>query len=203
MAKQGMIFFEEYFDYMDDMTPEQYYQFMCLIRDLRYNSIDTDVNEVEDKVVRVAWRAVRPSVLKSMRNAKDYANRKGNNNEEPEVSTYTPTEEEMKEILTEDDNKANMGNYIGYIKEERKQFKSDELSDTAVNFINAYRDEWDRFIVMFRNAAYKRDQGRLDMAKETIVSKLEEYTSGNIDRSERLWAELWQWLIKENNRDTI
>lgn len=196
-----MIFFEEYFDYMDDMTPEQYYQFMCLIRDLRYNSIDTDVNKVEDKVVRVAWRAVRPSVLKSMRNAKDYANRKGNNNEEPEVSTYTPTEEEMKEILTEDDNKTNMGNYIGYIKEERKQFNSEELSDAAVNFINAYRDEWDKFIVMFRNAAYKRDQGRLDIAKETIVPKLEEYTSGNIDRSERLWAELWQWLIKENKRN--
>lgn len=96
-----------------------------------------------------------------------------------------------------------MGNYIGYIKEERKKFTSDELSDTAVTFINAYRDEWNRFIVMFRHAAYKRDQGMMDNAIEEIAPKLEEYTSGNIDRSERLWAELWQWLIKENKRDNL
>lgn len=69
---KGIVFFEEYFDYMEDMTPEQYYQFMGLIRDLRFSGADTDPNLVNDKVVRLAWRAVRPSVLKSTRNASNY-----------------------------------------------------------------------------------------------------------------------------------
>lgn len=90
-----------------------------------------------------------------------------------------------------------VGNYIGYIKEERKPFHCDELSDTAVGFINSYRNEWDRFIVMFRHAAYKRDQGRMDIAIETIAPKLEAYTENNIERSERLWNELWNWVIRK------
>lgn len=69
---KGIVFFEEYFGYMDDMTPEQYCQFMGLIRDLRFSGADTDPNSIEDKVVRLAWRSVRPSVLKSTRNAVNY-----------------------------------------------------------------------------------------------------------------------------------
>lgn len=103
MAKKGMIFFEEYFDYMDDMSPEQYYQFMGLIRDARYKGVDVDASSIEDKVVRLAWRAVRPSVIKSRKNSKDYENR--NKGEEPQVSTYTPTEEtnepEVNESVSE------------------------------------------------------------------------------------------------------
>ena len=101
MAKTGMMFFEEYFDYMDDMTPEQYYQFMGLIRDLRYNGVDTDANMVEDKIVRLAWRAVRPSVMKSLANAKHYGEKKGKGKEDQppaQVSVYTPKEKQDKNI---------------------------------------------------------------------------------------------------------
>lgn len=95
IMKKGMIFFEEYFDYMDDMTPEQYYQFMGLIRDLRYNGVDTNVNDVEDRIVRLAWRAVRPSIMKSLENAKGYEKRKEKVEEaEPVVSTYTESAKE-------------------------------------------------------------------------------------------------------------
>lgn len=90
-----------------------------------------------------------------------------------------------------------VGNYIGYIKEERKPFHCDELSDTAVGFINSYRNEWDKFIVMLRYAYYKRDQGLLDATIGTIAPKLEEYTGNNIGRSERLWKELWNWVIRQ------
>lgn len=86
-----MVFFEEYFEYMDDMTPEQFYQFMGLIRDLRYKGIDTEAKDIEDKDVRLAWRAVRPSVKKSLQNAKDY--KKKQQKEEPTqpVEDYDPT----------------------------------------------------------------------------------------------------------------
>lgn len=70
------MFFEEYFEYMDDMTAEQYYQFMKLIRDVRFKGCDKDPSEIDDKTVRLAWRAIRPSVLKSARNARDYRKNK-------------------------------------------------------------------------------------------------------------------------------
>ena len=122
---KGIVFFEEYFDFMDDMTPEEFYEFMGLIRDLRFNGVDTKPEEVNNKVVRLAWRSVRPTVLKSARNARDYEGKKGqkpkqgqeeqvdnsiptydiSNNEkekakEEEVSTYTRkiTDEDLEKI---------------------------------------------------------------------------------------------------------
>jgi len=87
---KGIVFFEEYFEFMDDMTPEQYYEFMGLIRNLRFNGIDTKPEEVTDKVVRLAWRSVRPSIKKSKRNADDHNKKKQREQqEEPQVSTFT------------------------------------------------------------------------------------------------------------------
>ena len=68
----GILFFKEYFEYMDDFSPEQFYEFMGLIRDLRFNGIDTNPEEISDKYVRLAWRSVRPSIKKSAKNAKDH-----------------------------------------------------------------------------------------------------------------------------------
>ena len=95
--------FEEYFDYMDDMTPEQYCQFIGLIRDMRFRGKDTKVTDVEDKVVRLAWRSVRPVILKSMRNAKDYERRK--------------TKQEVEQTTEEYDD-GPYGNLMGYQMEE-------------------------------------------------------------------------------------
>ena len=72
----GIVFFEEYFDYMDDFSPEQYYGFMQLIRNLRFKGIDTDPADVEDRGIRLAWRSIRPSILKSTTNAKRYNSNK-------------------------------------------------------------------------------------------------------------------------------
>ena len=68
------------------MSPVQFYEFMDLIRDARFKGIDTHPEEVKDKEVRMAWRAVRPSVLKSARNARYY--NKSNQEPEEQVSTY-------------------------------------------------------------------------------------------------------------------
>lgn len=96
----NITFFKEYFDFMDDMTPEEFYEFMGLIRDLRFNDIDTKPEEVENKTIRLAWRCIRPSIIKSRRNARVYEKKKQTKTEqkEEEVSTYTPTED-----ITDDD----------------------------------------------------------------------------------------------------
>lgn len=76
-------FFEEYFNYMDDLNPEQYFQFMTLIRNLRWKGIDTLPEDVTDKDVRLAWRSIRPSIAKSRRNHGDLENRRSNNDLQP------------------------------------------------------------------------------------------------------------------------
>lgn len=76
------------------MTPEEYYEFMTLIRNLRFKGIDTKPEDVENKYIRMAWRAVRPSVLKSTRNARAYENKKNKKQEqeqEPLLTTYDGT----------------------------------------------------------------------------------------------------------------
>lgn len=95
------MFFEDYFDYMDDMTPEQFYEFMGLIRDARFNSIDTNPNEIKDKDVRLAWRAVRPSILKSGRNARHHNKKQAEQEAEPiDVEEPTPVEESQVSTYT-------------------------------------------------------------------------------------------------------
>lgn len=107
------MFFEEYFEYMDDMTAEQYYQFMKLIRDVRFKGCDKDPSEIDDKTIRLAWRAIRPSVLKSARNARDYRKNKEKLSkadepvatiqvEEVQTETKPQTQEPIVNIQTEE-----------------------------------------------------------------------------------------------------
>ena len=92
-SSNGITFFEEYFEYMDDMTPEQFCEFMTLIRNLRFKYIDTKPEDIEDKDVRMAWRCVRPVVLKSRTNADDYKAKKAKASE-----ANKPTVVEQQEV---------------------------------------------------------------------------------------------------------
>ena len=89
-----------------------------------------------------------------------------------------------------------MGNYIGYIKEERPKFWDSSLSDRANWFINDNRAEWDQFIINFARAKKYKDQRYLDIAISKIAKKLDATGKG-----EELWLELWEWLIKNNNKE--
>lgn len=108
---------------MEDMTPEEFCEFMRLIRDLRFKGIDTKPEQVENKSVRLAWRSVRPVVMKSTQNAKDYRKKQQAKSEaEIEVSTYTaqptnilPMEEEFD--IPQDFN-PEFSNYVGEEKEQ-------------------------------------------------------------------------------------
>ena len=118
----GILFFEEYFGFMDDLTPEQFYEFMQLIRDLRFNGVDKDPAEVEDKSVRLVWRSVRPSILKSAKNAKDHKKRNETIKEEPIVE-----EAPLPTISTPTEEKTEIQRPVFTDKEELKNYYRNEL----------------------------------------------------------------------------
>lgn len=133
---EGMVFFREYFDYLDDLTPEEFVELMKMIRDLRYNDKDTPVEEVEDRMVRLAWRAVRPSVLKSARNAKDYQNKKEKKKKKAKSNTTPATPKLVEKI-----NKVQQENrsYEDWLREESK--KKEENMTASEKRVAKWMDE--------------------------------------------------------------
>lgn len=157
----NITFFKEYFDFMDDMTPEEFYEFMGLIRDLRFNGVDTKPEEVENKTIRLAWRCIRPTIIKSTRNARDYEKRKkdGNNKEADNRPIPNCDLEPIPTFKTEDEIIAYASNIdmaLGYdaaikeiekvcernqidskpIKKEYKLMREQLLYDESYNMIN-------------------------------------------------------------------
>ena len=138
----GIVFFKDYFDYMDDLSPEQYYQFMGLIRDLRFEGKDVKPEEVEDKSVRLAWRSVRPSILKSSTNAKRY--------QKEEVTTNLPiaeTREEPEMVPVKTNSSSGItGNYEEDIKSAINLYKSKDwwydhhLNDMCLKYRINYKE---------------------------------------------------------------
>ena len=137
---KGIVFFEEYFDFMDDMTPEEFYEFMGLIRDLRFNGVDTKPEEVNNKVVRLAWRSVRPSVLKSARNARDY---EGNKGQKPKQGQEEQVDNSIPTCDISNDNKEKAKEET---KEETMVYKLS--SKPKVDENNGYFKEW---LLMMKN----------------------------------------------------
>lgn len=129
-SKQPYIaFFEEYFNYMDDLNPEQYFQFMTLIRNLRWKGIDTLPENVTDKDVRLAWRSIRPSIAKSRRNASDFQNR--NNSMEPnkDFEEEKPVDVPQESSITSE------------------QPKNDLINEIKEKLLTTYENEFNQLVV--------------------------------------------------------
>ena len=133
-------FYENWVDIMEMCNPEEWYELSTIITNLRFKNIDTDPKTLTNIKVKMAWTAIRPSILKSNRNSR-YQDKKSNtelqpNTEfetEPKISqnkpdfysddTEIPQEEESltedeigaktEEIITDIDNTEEMGTYIG------------------------------------------------------------------------------------------
>lgn len=154
----GIVFFEEYFNYLDDMSPEQYFQFMCLIRDLRFKGIDTDPNLIEDRDLRMVWRVVRPSVLKSKKNADDYKKkqeekeRQKQGQEQCAVQPLSQDEETQQQSpsdydLTDIDSTIS---YLVYVDKSKGKYQRErEMNDIC------RKNNWDFIMVLNKfNKAY-------------------------------------------------
>lgn len=73
--------FKEVFDYYydGDLTKEQLADLLLLHYETKWGD-GVDVNSIDDKEVKVIWKTLRHTVVKSVKNAKEYENRKNNKN---------------------------------------------------------------------------------------------------------------------------
>ena len=97
-----------------------------------------------------------------------------------------------------------MGNFVGYVE----PLRFDGLSDRANKFINDNKETWQRFIMKFKRAAKYRNQKIMDEAIEILRPTLNKFNpnEGEWDGKskldgEEIWLELWEWLIKNNNKE--
>lgn len=177
---------------MDDMTPEEFCEFMRLIRDLRFNSIDTKPEEVENKNIRLAWRSVRPAVIKSIANARNYTKRK-----EKEEAKKQP----IQEIEPNQDFDPQFSNPA--VMEEPKQHKTkdnrtieEKRADWKAAYDNGRKDVYNYWKKLFNS----EDEGRsyLGLAAKENKPKAQKYDFDTIDDV----AQYLDKVRKEKGRDS-
>lgn len=89
MSEQSRIlsFYENWVDIMEMCSPEEWYELSIIITNLRFKNIDTDPKTLTNIKVKMAWTAIRPSILKSNRNTRYQENKVKKNTD------ITPNEE--------------------------------------------------------------------------------------------------------------
>lgn len=144
MSEQVRIlsFYENWVDIMEMCNHEEWYELSTIITNLRFKNIDTDPKTLTNIKIKMAWTAIRPSILKSNRNSR-YQEKKNNTDlqpntefdteakispNEPDLATNdievpqeveslpeVKTEAKEEEIIIDIDNTEEMGTYIGTI----------------------------------------------------------------------------------------
>ena len=89
MSEQVRIlsFYENWVDIMEMCNPEEWYELSTIIANLRFKNIDTNPKTLTNIKVKMAWTAIRPSILKSNRNTRYQENKAKKNTD------ITPNEE--------------------------------------------------------------------------------------------------------------
>ena len=97
MSEQVRIlsFYENWVDIMEMCNPEEWYELSTIITNLRFKNIDTNPKTLTNIKVKMAWTAIRPSILKSNRNTRYQENKAKKNTD------ITPNEE-FDNTLTEE-----------------------------------------------------------------------------------------------------
>ena len=112
MSEQVRIlsFYENWVDIMEMCNPEEWYELSTIITNLRFKNIDTDPKTLTNIKVKMAWTAIRPSILKSNRNTRYQENKAKKNtditpNEEFDntLTTGFPTKEEEQQTDTKEE----------------------------------------------------------------------------------------------------
>lgn len=84
-SREYIFIFKEQFDYLDILSPEQFYELFRMIRDLRFNGKDIKVKDIDDVTLKGIWVSLRPQILKSARNARFQRNK-----QEPQPEPQNP-----------------------------------------------------------------------------------------------------------------
>lgn len=167
-----MTFYENWVDIMEMCTAEEWYELSKMITNLRFKKIDTDVKTISNIKIKMAWVAIRPSILKSNRNTRHNNKKKQSQGVENNSTNITPNTEFEEPQTIED-----MGNYTGI------QFKQQEEIETQ-----DYKDETtiaNEFITNNGKDAY-------DIYYELNVLKYnEQKDTERYEELKMLWDELW------------
>lgn len=111
MSEQVRIlsFYENWVDIMEMCNPEEWYELSTIITNLRFKNIDTNPKTLTNIKVKMAWTAIRPSILKSNRNTRYQENKAKKNiditpNEEFDntLTTGLPKNTEEQQTDTKD-----------------------------------------------------------------------------------------------------
>ena len=106
-----MTFYENWVEIMEMCTAEEWYELSKMITNLRFKKIDTDVKTISNIKIKMAWVAIRPSILKSNRNTRHNNKKKQSQEVENKPTDITPNEE-FDNTIEQPQIEENMGNYI-------------------------------------------------------------------------------------------
>lgn len=108
MSKKITIFKEVYDYYYDgELTKEQFADLMLLHYQVMWGN-GVEVNDIQDKEVRMIWRTLQHTVKKSAKNAKDYDKRKENAENENKAD-LSPSNESDDNLYQPEDENQNTG----------------------------------------------------------------------------------------------
>lgn len=101
LKSEKITIFKEVFNYYydGDITKEQLADLLLLHYETRWGD-GVEVKDIQDKDVRMIWRTLQHTVVKSVRNAKDYENRKSN-----KTNDLKPSEAVVEQIPQPVENK--------------------------------------------------------------------------------------------------
>lgn len=137
-------FYENWVDIMEMCNPEEWYELSTIITNLRFKNIDTDPKTLTNIKVKMAWTAIRPSILKSNRNSR-YQEKKSNTELQPNTDFEKEAEiSPNKPDFYSDDTE--VPQEVKSVSEEPKQGEFDNsiemfekaYSDNLINFVEKY-----------------------------------------------------------------
>lgn len=199
MSEQVRIlsFYENWVDIMEMCNPEEWYELTTIITNLRFKNIDTDPKTLTNIKVKMAWTAIRPSILKSNRNSR-YQEKKNNTElqpntefekeaeispKQPEIATdSTEIPQEIKRA-TEGPKEAQIEAQIDEVEEDTVEDENspifDDYSDNLYDFLDEHEAHIERWVNQIARGRMFGGQSEFAaiMAKENI-DKLSQQLGG-------------------------
>jgi hypothetical protein len=135
-------FYENWVDIMEMCNPEEWYELTTIITNLRFKNIDTDPKTLTNIKVKMAWTAIRPSILKSNRNSR-YQDKKSNTELQPntdfekeaEISPNKPDFYTDDTEVPQEVERASEGSIQGEFDNIEDEVYNEELNDDMGKFI--------------------------------------------------------------------
>lgn len=145
MSEQVRIlsFYENWVDIMEMCNPEEWYELSTIITNLRFKNIDTNPKTLTNIKVKMAWTAIRPSILKSNRNTRYQENKAKKNTDitpnedfDNTLTTGLPTKAEEQQTDTKDAEKVEI--------EAQNADLNDNFDDYSERLYNLIDDNIDK-----------------------------------------------------------